>query len=355
MQSIKNDRYLRALLRQPVDCTPVWIMRQAGRYLPEYKKIRAKVKNFISLCKNVDLSTEITLQPLQRYSNLDAVILFSDILTIPDAMGMEINFDNKNGPYFTKPISSLLDINKLNIPDPEIELSYVMDIIKNVQKFLNGKVPLIGFSGSPWTLATYMIEGTISKTFSKIKKMMYNDPKILHIMLNKLTQSIILYLNSQINSGIQSIMIFDTHGGVLSSNLYKEFSSYYIKKIITSLNRKQKERYIPITLFVKNSSHLLDLMFITKCDALGIDWTVDINNLFYRFGNKIAIQGNMDPCILYSSQSRIEIEVQEILKGFGHNNGHIFNLGHGINQDTPVNNVGIFIDAVHNISRFYHE
>ncbi|PPI86655.1 uroporphyrinogen decarboxylase [Candidatus Pantoea edessiphila] len=353
MFNLKNDRYLRAILRQPVDVTPVWMMRQAGRYLPEYKKIRSKFNNFLSLCKDVDMACEIALQPLHRY-DLDAVIIFSDILTIPDAMGLGLYFDEKCGPGFLYPITCSADVERLPVYDPEQELNYVMNTVRMIYKNLKGEVPLIGFSGSPWTLATYMVEGSSSKVFNKIKKMMYSDPIILHKMLDKLANNIILYLNAQICSGVQSVMLFDTWGGILTGSAYREFSLYYLEKIVNGLIRKNKDCYVPIVLFTKGGNQWLEDMAEIGCDALSIDWTINIGEARRRVGNKVAIQGNMDPSVLYSSPERIIYEVKKILESFGKGSGHVFNLGHGIHHDTSPEKAGIFIESVHSLSRIWH-
>ena len=354
MSELKNDRYLRALLRQPVDVTPVWMMRQAGRYLPEYKATRAQAGDFISLCKNTELACEVTLQPLRRFP-LDAAILFSDILTIPDAMGLGLYFETGEGPRFQKPINSLTDVKNIPIPDPEMELGYVMDAVRAIRKALNGDVPLIGFSGSPWTLATYMVEGGSSKAFTKIKKMMYEDPAALHLLLDKLADSVILYLNAQIRAGAQSLMIFDTWGGVLSKRDYLQFSLNYMQKIIDGLIKENDGRRVPVTLFTKGGGQWLEEMAATGCDALGLDWTTEIADARRRVGDKVALQGNMDPSMLYAPPARIEEEVQHILAGFGKGDGHVFNLGHGIHQDVDPEHAGVFIDAVHRFSRQYHQ
>ncbi|AMG68062.1 TPA: uroporphyrinogen decarboxylase [Providencia stuartii] len=354
MTELKNDRYLRALLRQPVDTTPVWMMRQAGRYLPEYKATRAQAGDFISLCKNTELACEVTLQPLRRFP-LDAAILFSDILTIPDAMGLGLYFETGEGPRFKKPITCLNDIKNIPVPDPEMELGYVMDAVRAIRKALKGDVPLIGFSGSPWTLATYMVEGGSSKAFTKIKKMMYEDPNALHLLLDKLADSVILYLNAQIRAGAQSIMIFDTWGGVLTKRDYLQFSLHYMHKIIDGLIRENEGRRVPVTLFTKGGGQWLEEMAATGCDALGLDWTTEIADARRRVGDKVALQGNMDPSMLYAPIPRIEEEVQNILAGFGQGNGHVFNLGHGIHQDVPPEHAGAFVDAVHRFSRQYHQ
>ncbi|VAX77171.1 Uroporphyrinogen decarboxylase [Serratia symbiotica] len=353
MNTLKNDRYLRALLCQPVDITPVWMMRQAGRYLPEYKATRAKAGDFMSLCKNAELACEVTLQPLRRYA-LDAAILFSDILTIPDAMGLGLHFEINDGPRFSSTINSLSDVKKLALFDPEVELYYVMDTVRAIRRELKGTVPLIGFAGSPWTLATYMVEGGSSKVFSKIKKMMYVEPATLHLLLDKLADSVILYLNAQIKAGAQSVMVFDTWGGVLTSRDYREFSLYYMHKIVDGLVRENDARQVPVTLFTKGGGQWLEAMVSTGCDALGLDWVTDISDARRRVGDKVALQGNMDPSMLYATPERISQEVEAILAGFGYGEGHVCNLGHGIHQDVPPANAGVFVEVVHTQSAKYH-
>ncbi|WP_365868167.1 uroporphyrinogen decarboxylase [Arsukibacterium sp.] len=353
MMRLQNDRYLRALLKQPVDRTPVWMMRQAGRYLPEYRATRAVAGDFMSLCKNPELACEVTLQPLRRYA-LDAAILFSDILTIPDAMGLGLYFGEGEGPKFQRPIRDFMDVVNLPVPDPEQELRYVMDAVRTIRRELNGSVPLIGFSGSPWTLATYMVEGSGSKTFSIIKKMMYSEPEVLHMLLDKLAQSVVLYLNAQIAAGAQSVMIFDTWGGILTPRDYKEFSLSYMQTIVNGLTREADGRKVPVTLFTKNGGQWLEVIAATGCDGLGLDWTTDIGNARARVGEKVALQGNMDPSILLGSPERIRQEVQSILDSFGQGSGHVFNLGHGITPDVDPEKAGIFIDAVQSLSRTYH-
>lgn len=359
MPQLKNDRYLRALLGQPVDYTPVWMMRQAGRYLPEYRALRAEAGSFMNLCKNPQLACEVTLQPLRRF-DLDAAIIFSDILTIPDAMGLGLYFEQGEGPRFERPILQASDIENLPIPDPEMELGYVMDAIRTTRGELQGKVPLIGFSGSPWTLATYMIEGGSSKAFTKIKKMMYTDPRLLHQLLDKLADSVILYLNAQIKAGAQSVMIFDSWGGMLSHASYLEFSLQYMQKIVDGLQRGQRpqagtDNYVPVTLFTKGGGLWLDKIANTGCDAMGVDWTVNLTQAQQVASSKnMAIQGNLDPSILYASKEVIEQQVESVLAEYGHHDGHIFNLGHGIHQDVPVEHVAYFVDAVHRLSKRYH-
>lgn len=354
MQQLKNDRYLKALLKEPVDKTPVWMMRQAGRYLPEYRATRAQAGDFMSLCKNAELACEVTLQPLRRFP-LDAAILFSDILTIPDAMGLGLYFEAGEGPRFERPVRSIQDVANIGIPDPEGELQYVMNAVRTIRKALNGDVPLIGFSGSPWTLATYMVEGGSSKTFETIKKMAFAEPATLHQLLDKLADSVILYLNAQIAAGAQSVMVFDTWGGVLSPRDYKDFSLQYMHKIVDGLTRENEGRKVPVTLFTKNGGMWLEHIAATGCDGVGLDWTIDIAAARARVGDKVALQGNMDPSMLYASPERIREEVAIILEGFGEGSGHVFNLGHGIHQHVPPENAEVFVKAVHELSEAYHK
>lgn len=353
MTELKNDRYIRALLKQEVDKTPVWMMRQAGRYLPEYKATRAQAGDFMSLCRNADLACEVTLQPLRRFE-LDAAILFSDILTIPDAMGLGLYFEEGEGPKFSRPITCRKDVENLIMPDPEGELQYVMNAVRTIRRELKGAVPLIGFSGSPWTLATYMVEGGSSKAFTKIKKMAFTDPRLLHTLLDKLADSVIDYLNAQIAAGAQSVMVFDTWGGVLSPRDYYDFSLQYMAKIVAGLQRTYQGKKIPVTLFTKNGGQWLEAIADTGCDAIGLDWTIDIATAKARVGERVALQGNMDPSMLYASPQRIREEVETILSGFGKGTGHVFNLGHGIHLDVPPENAKVFVDAVHELSLPYH-
>ena len=350
MTELKNDRFLRALARQPVDRTPVWMMRQAGRYLPEYRKIRNQAGDFMSLCKNTDLACEVALQPIDRF-NFDAAILFSDILTIPDAMGLGLYFVEGEGPKFHKPLRTETDINDLNIVDTKRDLKYVTDAVSLIRRELNGRVPLIGFSGSPWTLATYMIEGQSSRDFPNIKMMLYKQPESLHQLLDKLALSVINYLNAQISSGAQAVQIFDTWGGVLSHDAYAEFSLAYMKKIVNGLVRHSEGRDVPVILFTKGGGQWLELLADTGCDGIGLDWTTDIGSARRRVGDRVALQGNMDPAVLRSDQSSIEYQVKSILQSYGTGAGHIFNLGHGITPDIDPNNVKAFVDAVHQYSQ----
>lgn len=353
MAELKNDRFLRALLREPVDVTPVWMMRQAGRYLPEYKATRAVAGDFMSLCKNAELACEVTLQPLERY-DLDAAILFSDILTIPDAMGLGLYFETGEGPRFRKVIRTEADVAALPVPKAASDLDYVMNAVSTIRSALNGRVPLIGFSGSPWTLATYMVEGGSSKDFRHIKQMMYATPEVLHELLNKLAQSVTDYLNEQIRSGAQAVQIFDTWGGVLNPQMYMEFSLRYMRQIISGLIREHDGRKVPVIMFTKNGGQWLETMADAGADALGLDWTTNIDDARRRVGDKVALQGNMDPSVLYAPASRIRAEVADILQRFGPGDGHVFNLGHGIHQFVDPESAGVFVDAVHELSAKYH-
>lgn len=353
MIELKNDRFLRALLRQSVDATPVWMMRQAGRYLPEYRATRARAGSFMDLCTNPELACEVTLQPLERFP-LDAAILFSDILTIPDAMGLGLYFTEGEGPRFKKPVRTAQDIAALGVPDPEQELRYVMDAVRLIRHELHGRIPLIGFSGSPWTLATYMVEGASSKEYSHIKGMMFDQPAMLHKLLDTTARSVISYLNAQIAAGAQAVMIFDTWGGVLTPRDYREFSLRYMQQIVDGLCRENEGRRVPVILFTKGGGNWLEIMADTGCDALGVDWTLDLGEARARVGNRVALQGNMDPCVLYASPQRIRAEVATVLANYGYGSGHVFNLGHGIHQHVNPENARVFIEAVHELSQQYH-
>ncbi len=353
MSELKNDRFIRALLKQPVDKTPVWMMRQAGRYLPEYKAIRAEAGSFMNLCTNPELACEVTLQPLRRF-DFDAAILFSDILTIPDAMGLGLYFTEGEGPKFKTPVRTAADVDKLFIPDPEQELKYVMDAVRLIRKNLQGQVPLIGFSGSPWTLATYMVEGSSSKTFSKVKGMMFEQPKLMHKMLDKLAQSVAIYLNAQIAAGAQAVMLFDTWGGALGSEEYAEFSLYYAQQVRSLLNTNVAGETIPTILFTKGGGQWLESMAATGYDALGLDWQTDIKLARARVGEQVALQGNMDPITLYANPEVVRQKVGAILDKYGSGSGHVFNLGHGILPDINPDHVKAMVDAVHELSPQYH-
>ena len=353
MTQLQNDTFLRALMREPVDYTPVWMMRQAGRYLPEYRATRAKASSFMDLCKNPELACEVTLQPLDRYP-LDAAILFSDILTVPDAMGLGLYFAEGEGPNFERPVRTAADVEKLPIPDPEGELKYVMDAVSTIRGALNGRVPLIGFSGSPWTLATYMVEGSGSKNFSRIKAMMFDQPALLHRLLEKVADSVTTYLNAQVARGAQATMIFDTWGGSLAPANYREFSLAYMQRVVEGLTREAEGRKVPVILFTKNGGQWLGDMAKTGCDALGVDWTTDLADARRLVEDRVALQGNMDPCTLYASPERIREEVARVLASYGHGSGHVFNLGHGITPDVDPERPAAMIAAVHELSRAYH-
>jgi uroporphyrinogen decarboxylase len=355
VSELKNDRYLRALQRQPVDKTPVWVMRQAGRYLPEYREVRSKAGDFMTLCSTPELACEVTLQPLRRF-DLDAAIIFSDILTIPDAMGLGLHFIAGEGPKFSNVIQSAADIAKLGVPDMEDNLGYVMDAIRLTRREIDGKVPLIGFSGSPWTLACYMVEGGSSKDFAKVKGMMFDEPKQMHALLNVLADSVIAYLNAQIAAGAQAIMLFDTWGGALSTENYQEFSLSYMQKIVAGLTRENEGRIVPVTLFTKGGGQWLELMAQTGVDAIGVDWTTDLGKARQRVGDKVTLQGNMDPCVLYASADRVEQEVASVLASFGKGEtGHVFNLGHGIHPTIEPEKMERLINSVHTLSEAYHQ
>lgn len=354
MTKLKNDRFLRALLKQPVDVTPVWMMRQAGRYLPEYRATRKKAGDFMKLCMNPEYATEVTIQPLDRFE-LDAAILFSDILTIPDAMGLGLYFSEGEGPRFKNPVQNKAAIDKLCVPDIGSELGYVMDAVSMIRKELDGRVPLIGFTGSPWTLATYMVEGSSSKEYSKVKGMLYEQPALMHKLLDVLARTIIEYLNAQIEAGAQTLMIFDTWGGVLTTRDYNEFSLRYMKQIIDGVKREHNGQRIPLVMFSKGGSQWLEAQAEVGADALGLDWTIDIGRARKRVGDKVALQGNMDPCVLYASPERIAQEVATILESYGSGSGHIFNLGHGIHQHVDPEHAKAFINAVHELSAPYHK
>jgi uroporphyrinogen decarboxylase len=350
---LKNDTFIRALLKQPVERTPVWVMRQAGRYLPEYRKVRGQAGSFLKLCTNPELACEVTMQPLRRF-DFDAAILFSDILTIPDAMGLGLNFTEGEGPKFENPVRTAADINKLPIPDPETDLCYVMDAVRLIKKTLQGSVPLIGFSGSPWTLATYMVEGGSSKSFQKVKGLMYEQPRVMHVMLDKLAQSVATYLNAQIEAGAQAVMLFDTWGGMLTSEDYSEFSLYYAKQVRAWLKTHSDGQQVPSILFTKGGGLWLEAMTDAGYDALGLDWQTDIERARARVGDQVALQGNMDPVSLYAQPEIITEKVKSILHKYGSGCGHVFNLGHGILPDINPDHVKAMVDAVHKYSPAYH-
>lgn len=353
MAPLKNDRFLRALTGQSVDVTPVWMMRQAGRYLPEYRATRKVAGDFMSLCQSPEMACEVTLQPLRRYP-MDAAILFSDILTIPDAMGLGLYFSEGEGPRFRKTVRTEQDVEQLPIPDIARDLGYVTDAVSLIRRELNGSIPLIGFSGSPWTLATYMIEGSGSKDFRHAKEFMYNHPELMHQLLDKLAQTVTAYLNAQIAAGAQAVQIFDTWGGILSTGAYQTFSLAYMKKIIDGLTREADGRKVPVIVFTKNGGLWLDQIADSGAHCVGLDWTIEMGRARAMIGDKVSLQGNMDPTILYSSPAAIRSEVERILASYGDGNGHVFNLGHGITPGVDPDNVAVFIDAVHELSAQYH-
>ena len=344
-----NDLFLSACFRQPVQRTPVWMMRQAGRYLPEYRAIRAKV-DFLTLCKMPELAAEVTIQPVDILG-VDAAIIFSDILVVPEAMGMELIMeDGKGGPHFPIPIRSSHDIETLTIPVPTEKLMFVMDALRLTRKQLNGRVPLIGFSGSPWTLAAYMVEGHGSNHFRYAKEMLYECPEQMHRLLDKLSEAVATYLSAQIEAGAQAVQIFDTWGGMLTQDALREFSLQYIEKVIS----ETKKNGAPIIVFSKDCGHSLSKIAETGCDVVGVDWTVDIGEARRKIGDRVALQGNLDPTILYASPERIREEVKSILARFGNAPGHVFNLGHGILPDTPVEHAKEMIRSVKEESKKYH-
>lgn len=353
MTKLQNDTFLKALMRQPTEYTPVWMMRQAGRYLPEYRESRKNAGSFLQLCKSSDFATEVTMQPLDRYP-LDAAILFSDILTVPDAMGLGLYFEEGEGPKFERTLQQEADILKLAVPDMS-SLQYVFNAVSQIRKTINGRVPLIGFAGSPWTLATYMVEGKGGTDFLTIKKMAYDRPDLLHHILEITAQTVTQYLNAQIAAGAQAVMIFDSWGGALSHHAYIEFSLNYMQKIVNGLTREADGRVVPRIVFTKGGALWLEAQAGIGADALGLDWAVDIGQARQRVGNQVALQGNMDPAILLSNPSAIEKEAANILAGYGHGHGHVFNLGHGITQWTPPENAAAMIAAVHSLSRQYHQ
>ena len=354
MKQMQNDTFLRALMREPTDYTPVWMMRQAGRYLPEYRESRKTAGSFLQLCKSPSFATEVTMQPLDRYPLLDASILFSDILTVPDAMGLGLYFEEGEGPKFERTLREETDIQKLVVPDMA-SLQYVFDAVAEIRKTLSGRVPLIGFSGSPWTLATYMVEGKGGTDFLTVKKMAYARPDLLHHILETTAQTVIQYLNAQIAAGAQAVMIFDSWGGALSHDAYIEFSLNYMQKIVAGLTKSNDGRKVPSIVFTKGGALWLEAQSELGADALGLDWTVDIGSARKRVGDKVALQGNLDPAILLSTPEAIEKEVVNVLKSYGHGNGHVFNLGHGITQWTPPENAAAMLAAVREHSKQYHQ
>jgi len=354
MSALLNDTFIRALLRQPTSHTPVWIMRQAGRYLPEYNATRRRAGSFLGLAKNPDYATEVTLQPLARFK-LDAAILFSDILTVPDAMGLGLYFAEGEGPQFERPLRDEATILKLQVPDLHGELSYVFAAVTQIRGALQNRVPLIGFSGSPYTLACYMVEGRGSSDFRTIKTMLYSRPDLLHHILKINAQAVIAYLNAQIEAGAQAVMIFDTWGGVLSDAAYREFSLAYLRQVVAGIHTHWDGQAIPNIVFTKGGGLWLEDIAAIGCSAVGLDWTVNLGSARQRIGERVALQGNLDPAVLYGTPAVIREQVAQVLAQFGHGSGHVFNLGHGVSQFTAPEAVGALVDAVHELSPRYHQ
>lgn len=349
---LKNDRFIKACFQEPVDATPVWIMRQAGRYLPEYRAARARAGSFLKLCKTPELACEVTLQPLARYP-LDASIIFSDILTIPDAMQLGLHFTEGEGPEFSNPARTEHDIHALHTPDLE-QLDYVYDAIRLVSHELDQRIPLIGFCGSPWTLSCYVVEGKGKNGFPLIHAMRRENPRLLHKLLDIMANSVTEHLNAQIEAGVSAVMLFDTWGGMLGGQDYDEFSLYYLKQIISSVIRNYNHKRIPVILFTKGGKDWIEPMAQSGCDVLGVDWEISLQEARQRAAGKVALQGNMNPASLLQNAEGIRAEVGQILAAYGHGSGHIFNLGHGITQDVPPEHVAILVDAVHELSAIYH-
>jgi uroporphyrinogen decarboxylase len=352
-----NDTLLRALRRQPTEYTPIWLMRQAGRYLQEYNETRRRAGDFITLAKTPEYATEVTLQPVQRYA-LDAAILFSDILTIPDAMGLGLRFTDNEGPKFERPVRTEADVKALAAPDPQLELGYVLEAVRLVRDGLQGRVPLIGFSGSPWTLACYMVEGGGSEDFRTVKTMLYARPDLMHRLLRVNARAVADYLNAQIRAGAQAVMLFDTWGGVLTDNAFREFSLAYIAQVVGQLDREHEGEAVPCVVFTKGGGAWLEAIADSGCDAVGLDWTQDLGAARARIGRRCALQGNLDPAVLLAPEAVVRSEARRVLSAFGQPrnadgtyDGHVFNLGHGISRFTPPDAVATLVDAVHEESR----
>ncbi len=351
---LKNDLLLRALMREPVPRTPLWIMRQAGRYLPEYRATRAEAGDFMSLCRNPELACEVTMQPLRRYK-LDAAILFSDILTVPDAMGLGLYFETGEGPKFERPVQTADAIRRLKVPDVEKTLGYVFDAVRTIRRELDGKVPLIGFAGSPFTVGTYMVEGGSSREFPTIRGLAKESPEVLDHLMNLVAETTIEYLNAQIEAGAQAVQVFDTWGSALEPDDFRRFSLASMQKIVDGLTREKDGRRIPVILFTKGAGPLLADLAETGCDALGVDWTTDLATARGYVDDKVALQGNLDPATLRESPETIREGVKQTLASYGKGPGHVFNLGHGITPDIDPEHLGVLVDAVHEFSPQYHD
>ncbi len=353
---LQNDSFLRACLRQPTDHTPIWLMRQAGRYLPEYKATRARAGSFMGLATNPQFATEVTLQPLDRYA-LDAAILFSDILTVPDAMGLGLSFAEGEGPRFARPLRHEADVASLAVPDMD-KLRYVFDAVASIRKALAGRVPLIGFSGSPWTLACYMVEGAGSDDYRLVKTMLYARPDLMHRILDINAQAVAAYLNAQIDAGAQAVMVFDSWGGVLADGAFQRFSLHYTQQVVKNLKRESDGRRVPCIVFTKGGGPWLEQIADIGADVVGLDWTVNLGRARAAVGNRVALQGNLDPNVLFAPPEAVQAEAIATLDSFGRPqradggwDGHVFNLGHGISQHTPPEHVSALVDAVHRHSR----
>ncbi len=349
LEKIRNDLFLRACKREAVERTPIWIMRQAGRYLPEYRKVRAKT-DFLTMCKTPELASEVTIQPVDIIG-VDAAIIFSDILVVPEAMGMHLEMHEGKGPVFPEPLNNEKDLNRLKEVDPFGDLGFVLEAVKLTKKELNGRVPLIGFAGSPWTLLTYMVEGGSSKNFSKVKSLIFNRPDLAHKILTKITKAVTDYLNAKIFAGVDAVQIFDTWGGVLSPKDFNEFSLYYVKQIIDGLNRNSNQ---PVIFFPKGVHYNFNEIAESGADVISLDWTVNIGDVRKEIGDKVALQGNLDPTVLYAEKEVIKIKAKEILSSFGKGSGHVFNLGHGILPDVNPDNAKTLVEFVKEESSYYH-
>jgi uroporphyrinogen decarboxylase len=350
VEALKNDRFLRALRREPVDTTPVWVMRQAGRYLPEYRATRERAGSFMALAQNPELACEVTLQPLARFE-LDAAILFSDILTIPDAMSLGLSFAAGEGPRFAHPVRDAAAIDRLAVPDMDGELRYVTDAVRLIRQELHGRVPLIGFSGSPWTLACYMVEGEGSRDFARVKALAWNEPALAHRLLDVVARSVSAYLIAQAEAGAQALMVFDTWGGLLGPAAYREFSLRYMARIVADLKADPRSRELPTILFSKGANGQLEAIADSGTDAMAVDWTIDIGDARRRVGNRVALQGNLDPAVLRASPEIVRREARAVLDSFGNHPGHVFNLGHGITPEVDPENVKVLVDEVHAYGR----
>jgi uroporphyrinogen decarboxylase len=342
---LKNDLLLRALLREPTPRRPIWLMRQAGRYLPEYRATRGRAGTFMAMCTNPQIACEVTLQPIDRFP-LDAAILFSDILTIPHAMNLGLEFEAGEGPRFERPVRSAADVDKLWVPDPGRELRYVIDAVALIRRELGGRVPLIGFAGSPWTVGTYMVEGGGSKNFGRIKRMMYESPRVLHRLLDVLARSTVLYLNAQVAAGAQAVMLFDTWGGVLTPAQYEEFSLRYMAQVVDALTRESEGRRVPNIVFTKGGGAWLGKIAAIGCDAVGVDWTIDLASARQAVDGRVALQGNLDPSALFAPPETLRAETIRVLDSYGAGAGHVFNLGHGITPDVDPERVALVVDTV---------